>query len=122
MIDSSASDIPQPPERFNFARHLVELNAARAGRPAYIDDAGTLSYGELADRVRRCAARSVCGKREESVVCDLPVRCPAGTCARCKLAPSAERCRARRGTVVLENDHVPESPVALEILDARRRG
>ena len=59
----------------------------------------TLLPRECKGRVRRCAARSVCGKREESVVCDLPVRCPAGTCTRCKLAPSAERCLARRGTV-----------------------
>ncbi len=45
-----------PPERFNFAQHLIELNQARAGKAAYIDDLGTLSYAELADQVRRCAA------------------------------------------------------------------
>ena len=41
---------------FNFAQHLIALNAARASKTAYTDDHGTLSYGELADRVRRMAA------------------------------------------------------------------
>ncbi len=45
-----------PPARFNFSRHLLELNAARPDKTAYIDDRGSMSYGELADRVRRCAA------------------------------------------------------------------
>ena len=45
-----------PPERFNSAAHLLEVNAGRADKPAYIDDAGPLTYGALADRVRRCAA------------------------------------------------------------------
>lgn len=46
----------QPPERFNFAQHILEINRARAGKPAYIDDRETLSYGDLDERVRRCAA------------------------------------------------------------------
>ena len=41
---------------FNFAQHLIELNSGRAAKMAYTDDRGTLSYGELADRVRRMAA------------------------------------------------------------------
>jgi benzoate-CoA ligase len=45
-----------PPERFNVAAHLLQCNAGRAAKTAYIDDDGRLSYGELADRVRRCAA------------------------------------------------------------------
>ena len=45
-----------PPERFNFAQHLIALNAGRAEKTAYIDDHGTPSYGALADRVRRCAS------------------------------------------------------------------
>ena len=44
------------PATFNFAQHLIERNAGRAAKTAYIDDTGTLSYGELADRVRRFAA------------------------------------------------------------------
>jgi benzoate-CoA ligase len=45
-----------PPERFNFAQHILEINRVRADKPAYIDDRETLSYGELDLRVRRCAA------------------------------------------------------------------
>jgi benzoate-CoA ligase len=48
--------VAAPPERFNFAQHLLSRNAGRASKPAFIDDAGSLSYGELAERVRRCAA------------------------------------------------------------------
>jgi len=47
---------PGPPERFNAAAWLLARNAAWPERCAYVDDAGALSYGELADRVRRCAA------------------------------------------------------------------
>ncbi|HEX7385438.1 MAG TPA: benzoate-CoA ligase family protein [Burkholderiaceae bacterium] len=59
-----------PPERFNFARHLIDLNAARSARTAYVDDAGRLSYGELADAVRRCAAglAALGVRREERVL------------------------------------------------------
>jgi len=44
-----------PPTRFNFAAHLSALNAGRAARTAFIDDAGPLGYGELDDRVARLA-------------------------------------------------------------------
>ena len=53
----------------------LQLRAAPAGRErgvpnkAFIDDAGTLSYGELADRVKRLAAACALGlKREERVL------------------------------------------------------
>ncbi|MGV3654075.1 MAG: benzoate-CoA ligase family protein [Noviherbaspirillum sp.] len=45
-----------PPERFNFARHILEINRGRHARLAYIDDSQRLTYGELEDRVRRFAA------------------------------------------------------------------
>ena len=45
-----------PPERFNFARHLLALNSARAAKTAYRDDRNELSYGALDSRVRRFAA------------------------------------------------------------------
>jgi len=44
------------PERFNFARHILSLNAGRKERLAYRDDHHDLSYGELDERVRRFAA------------------------------------------------------------------
>lgn len=52
----SAALCDPPPERFNFAAHLFALNADRAAKPAYIDDAGTTSYGALEDAARRWAA------------------------------------------------------------------
>ncbi len=64
---STETPVAPPPERFNFAQHLLELNAAHGERIAFVDDLGTLSYGALADRVRRLAAalRALGLKREE---------------------------------------------------------
>ena len=53
---SQTSGVPAPARRFNFAQHLIERNAGRASKAAYIDDRGTLSYGALADRARGLAA------------------------------------------------------------------
>src|SRR6185436_9185309 len=47
---------PPPPERFNAAGHLLQLNAQRGDKLAYIDDTQRLSFAGLDDRVRRCAA------------------------------------------------------------------
>lgn len=44
------------PQQFNFARHLLDLNRARAAKAAYIDDSGSITYGELDRRVRCFAA------------------------------------------------------------------
>jgi benzoate-CoA ligase len=62
--------VAPPPARFNFARHLIERNAARAAKTAYIDDLGALGYGELWDRVRRTAAalRNAGLRREERLL------------------------------------------------------
>ncbi len=49
-------NVQPPPDAFNIAEHLLAVNGARADRPAFIDDAGTLSYGQLADGVRRLAS------------------------------------------------------------------
>ena len=58
-----------PPERFNFARHLIALNANRPNKTALMDDAGSLSYGQLADQIQRCsAALSALGLRREDRV------------------------------------------------------
>src|SRR5271157_5450931 len=66
----SASAVPAPPDAFNFARHLLEANAGRAMRAAFIDDAGALTYGSLNERARRLAAalRDAGVKREERVL------------------------------------------------------
>ena len=70
MTQPSIATVTPPPERFNFAQHLLALNAGRAGKPAFIDDLGTLHHGSLADRVRRMAAglRALGLKREERVL------------------------------------------------------
>ncbi len=59
-----------PSERFNFAQHLIAINEGRAAKPAYIDDVGVMTYGELAERVQRCATgmHALGLKREERVL------------------------------------------------------
>ena len=52
----NGSHLEPLPERFNVAAHLLSLNSGRAAKLAYIDDAGQVTYGELAEHVRRCAA------------------------------------------------------------------
>ena len=67
----SAESLPAaPPERFNFAQHLIALNAGRVDKAAYVDDAARMSYGELADAIRRCAAglAALGVRREERVL------------------------------------------------------
>ena len=76
-----AGEVAAPPERFNFAQHLLEANAGRSGKTAFVDDAGTLTYGNLAERVRRLASGLLALglRREERVLllkqdsCDWPV-------------------------------------------------
>ena len=78
---SDAVEVSAPPARFNFAQHLLEANAGRSGKTAFVDDAGTLNYGALAERVKRLAAglRGLGIRREERVLllmqdgCDWPV-------------------------------------------------
>jgi benzoate-CoA ligase len=61
---------PSPGAGFNFAQHLLAANGARADKLAFIDDLGSLSYGQLEERVRRVAAglRALGIKREERVL------------------------------------------------------
>ena len=63
-------DVAAPPERFNFAAHLLALNAGRGDKPAFIDDIGSLSYAALEQQVRRLATalRAAGIRREERVL------------------------------------------------------
>ncbi|MCC7150508.1 MAG: benzoate-CoA ligase family protein [Rubrivivax sp.] len=65
-----SSPVAPPPERFNFAQHLLQRNAGRPAKPAFVDDRGSLTYGELDERTRRLAAglRSLGLRREERVL------------------------------------------------------
>jgi len=59
-----------PCAEFNFAHYLIELNAGHPAKTAYIDDRGSLSYGELGTRIRKLAA-ALLGlgiRREERVL------------------------------------------------------
>lgn len=63
-------NVSVPGPVFNLAQHLLARNAGRAAKPAFVDDHGTLSYGELDERVRRCAAALLAAglRREERVL------------------------------------------------------
>lgn len=62
-------DIQHPGENFNFAQYLLACNEARGDKTAFIDDHGSLSYGELAQRVRQMAsALQAAGLRREERV------------------------------------------------------
>ncbi len=68
MTDRPRRD--SPAADFNLARDLIERNASRAHRVAYIDDEGTLRYGALADGLRRMASALLAlgVRREERVL------------------------------------------------------
>ncbi|HEX6363078.1 MAG TPA: benzoate-CoA ligase family protein [Albitalea sp.] len=78
---TSLTPVAAPGDRFNFAQHLVARNASRAGKAAFVDDRGTLTYGALDERLRRLAAGLAAAgvRREERVLllmhdgCDWPV-------------------------------------------------
>lgn len=67
---AGAPAVAPPGERFNLAQHLLTCNSGRATKPAFVDDLGSLSFGQLEDRVRRVAAglRALGIKREERVL------------------------------------------------------
>ncbi|MBK7061689.1 MAG: benzoate-CoA ligase family protein [Rubrivivax sp.] len=74
MTEPVADAVAAPPARFNFAQHLLGVNAGRADKAAFVDDAGTLNYGDLDERVRRVAAslRALGLRREERVLLLMP--------------------------------------------------
>ena len=55
---------------FNFAAHLISINAQRQSKTALIDDAGSLSYAQLTDQVQRISASLAASglRREERVL------------------------------------------------------
>jgi benzoate-CoA ligase len=68
--DVMPDGVQAPPAVFNFAAHLLAVNAGRPDKTAFVDDAGSVTYGGLADRARRLAAglRALGIKREERVL------------------------------------------------------
>ena len=55
-VDAEISPAPLPLEHYNAAVALLEPNiAVRPGKTAYIDERGSYSFAELAERVNRCA-------------------------------------------------------------------
>ena len=66
----TAPHVPAPGTRFNIAEHLIQRNAGRPAKTAFIDDHGMLSYGELTERIRRMAAALLGSgvRREERVL------------------------------------------------------
>jgi benzoate-CoA ligase len=69
---AGAAAMGEIPRDYNFAADVLRsnLDAGRADKPAYIDGARTLTYGQLADRVARfgAALRGLGIRREERVL------------------------------------------------------
>ena len=55
ISEFASAQVFSPPEAFNFAEHLFSLNAGRGAKAAFVDNTGSLSYGELEARSRRLA-------------------------------------------------------------------
>ncbi len=60
----------QPPRQFNFAQYIIDTNAERSQRTAYIDNQGQLTYDQLTEAIRRVAAalQGLGVRREERVL------------------------------------------------------
>ncbi len=84
---------------FNFAAHLFAANRGRAGKIAYVDDRGTLSYGELEDRVaplRRRPARARPAPRGARAAADARLQRVAGRLPRLRSTPASFRSPSTR--------------------------
>jgi benzoate-CoA ligase len=59
-----------PPEHFNFAKWLMQINEVRPNKTACIDDHGSLSYGQLASKIQAFAGALIDAglRREERVL------------------------------------------------------
>ena len=62
--------VTAPPTEFNFAQYVIANNHARPDKVALIDDVGQITYGQLAESVRRLASglKALGLKREERVL------------------------------------------------------
>jgi benzoate-CoA ligase len=69
-VSLSVTDLQLPAAPNNFAAHLFAVNASRGHKLAYVDDHGTLTYAQLAERARRVAAylHALQVRREERVL------------------------------------------------------
>ncbi len=81
-VDSGAIDTTSSPIRgmrqpggydqraLNYAAYLIQLNAGRAGKVAYIDDSRSLTYGDLASRIAQFAGllQNLGIRREERIL------------------------------------------------------
>jgi benzoate-CoA ligase len=69
-MSTTDSAVAAPPAFFNIAQHLLSRNAAQPAKAAFIDDVGSLSYGELTQNVQRLASalRGLGLRREERVL------------------------------------------------------
>ena len=47
MPDVLPDGVQPPPAIFNFAQHLLAAHAGRAAKPAFADDLGRVTYGQL---------------------------------------------------------------------------
>ncbi len=70
MTTPTPTPVAPPPERFNIADYLLQQNAGRPDKAAFIDETGQITYGQLAERVRRAAAglKALYLRREERVL------------------------------------------------------
>ena len=69
-MSNSTTHAQPPAERFNLAQHLIDRNRDRPAKDAYIDDQGSLSFGELARQIRAFAGGLLAAgvRREERVL------------------------------------------------------
>ena len=70
LVPQPLGDCAEMGERFNFAQHLLTINAGGASKTAVRCDFGSLSYGELSDHVKRFAAGLLASglRREDRLV------------------------------------------------------
>ena len=64
-MDTPTLDVPAPGSSFNFAQHLIECNAARLDKAAFIDDHSAFRLGRP---LREVIHRRPCG-RQPDLIC-----------------------------------------------------